>query len=109
MNDMLDIDPFAHPLFNVFESDIPLIERRLFELGYRLEGSLSSLDGQLDAIVDISTGEPVEDFEHLNEEVLSLATAWTFYRQDRASEFLDLMQWASCGPVWLARLREATR
>jgi hypothetical protein len=91
-----------HHVFDLAHSDIPLIERRLRERGCRMEGSLSSLDGQLDGIVDLSTGDPLEDPD---DEILALAGAWTLLHSQQPDPD-HLEEWASAGySVWVERLR----
>ncbi len=50
------------------------IEADLLRLGFRMEPSLSSLDGNGDALIDASTGELVDP---PSSEVLALAIAWS--------------------------------
>ncbi len=50
------------------------IEAALLRLGFRMESSLSSLDGDGDALIDTSTGELVDP---PSSEVLALAIAWS--------------------------------
>ena len=50
------------------------IERRLFELGYRMECCLASVDGEGHSVIDVATGECVDP---PSAEVLELATAWS--------------------------------
>lgn len=50
------------------------IERRLLELGYRMECSLASLDDEGHAVIEIASGECVDPPAG---EVLTLALAWS--------------------------------
>ena len=50
------------------------IERRLAQLGYRMESSLAALDGEGHALIEIASGEQVDPPD---DEVLELAVAWS--------------------------------
>lgn len=67
------------------------IQQELKALGLRMEPSLSGLDGEGHALIDLDTGEEA-DSDRLTEKVIELAQEWSLIEGVADQEAIDLPQ-----------------